>query len=63
MNITAHTNLSTLGDNANVKTTLVKFGVIDCTGCSLPDKTVAQVAADNNLPADVILNAINAELA
>ncbi|MHC4839349.1 MAG: hypothetical protein ACYTDT_00095 [Planctomycetota bacterium] len=61
MNITADTNLSTLDDNANVKITLAKFGVIHCAGCSLPDKTVAQVAAEKNLPEDVILNAINAE--
>ncbi|MDC1142487.1 hypothetical protein OAU50_05310 [Planctomycetota bacterium] len=63
MTVNIATNLATLEDHAEVKATLAKFGVIHCTGCSLPDKTVSQVAAELNLPADVILNAINAELA
>lgn len=63
MTITAETKLSSLGSNMDVKNVLAQFGVIHCTSCDIPDKTVTEIAADKQLPADVILNAINAKLA
>ncbi|MEE9311394.1 MAG: hypothetical protein V3V10_03170 [Planctomycetota bacterium] len=63
MTITAETKLSSLGDNTDVKSVLAQFGVIHCTSCDIPDKTVAEIAADKKLPAEMILNAINAKLA
>lgn len=63
MGITAETNLASLGENMEVKDVLAQFGMIHCVGCDLPDKTVAEVASESNLPTDVVLNAINARLA
>lgn len=62
--VAPESNLATLAKTreAAVKDVLASFGVIHCTGCAVPQQTVAQAAAAHQLPVDLLLNALRGAL-
>jgi hypothetical protein len=64
MTITADSNLAELArkDEAGTKSVLARFAIIHCTGCSVPDQTVAQAAKAANLPVATVVKALQAEV-
>ncbi|MCC6465922.1 MAG: disulfide oxidoreductase [Planctomycetes bacterium] len=62
--VAQESNLAALAKTreAAVKEVLASFGVIHCTGCAVPQQTVAQAAAAHQLPVELLVNALRGAL-
>lgn len=60
MTITMESRLDQLSPQAAVKDILARMGLIHCTSCSVPEQTVQQAADSAELPAEILLNALQA---
>jgi hypothetical protein len=60
MTVTLESRLDQLAPQAAVKDILARMGLIHCTGCSVPEQTVRQAADSAGLPAEILVNALQA---